>query len=92
MPDAPPALIFIMPDIAPGFDLRNVPRMADAEPLNCPPADNGDILVCGHRSAAGARVMVWLPAEPSTIEELNRALVIRVGPVEIRPSGIKIRF
>ena len=92
MPDAPPAIIFIMPDVPPGFDIRNVVPAGDAAPLNCPPSENGEIVLCGHRSAAPHRVMVWLPPPPAAMDEINAALMVRVGPVEIRPSGIKIRF
>ncbi len=99
MPDAPPAIIILIPGVPPAFRIETIDPAAPATPdftlvqPDCPLSDFGDIVVCGRRAAKrNYRIEAQLPPPPTTMGDINEALTLRWGSAEIGLSGLKLKF
>jgi hypothetical protein len=76
-------------DVPLNFDLRDVkPAKGDC----VGPLSGGEIVVCARRFEKSPRLGAQLPPPPTTMDDINRALVLRIGPIELRPSGLGLKF
>lgn len=91
MQDAPPpAIVSPAPEVPPGFGVDPDRSFDILVRRPCEqPAAPGEIVVCGQAEDRRHRLepLPVLPAMPTLMERIQRALTIRLGPLEIGPSG-----